>query len=431
MDDLIKTRIQHHCMSSGIRIVTGEMPYTNSVSILLLLNVGSRYESNENAGLFHLFEHVLFKGTKKRPSPKSISYPIESVGGVLNAFTGREETGYWCKLASKHFKTGIEVLLDMVTDPLIKPEDIEDEKQVIIEEIHANQDLPLSTAELNLDKILWPLHPLGRSIAGTVESVNGISREVMLDCLENQYISKNIVIAVAGAVTCKKVVECCEEILNCRGIRSTKPTSMFKQPVVSTPINKPLCFEERNTNQTYLAIGMQGVSFYDKRQYALAVISIIMGETMSSRLFTEIREKRGLAYDISSYCSFLSDTGAFYIVCGIDVNKLKEVTDCVSKEIALMKNRKITTTELEYAKEYMSGRMLLSTEESRTIAGIIGKREAQSRSITSLNEIINAIKSVTLDEVIETADSVLQVRNTGISVVGPTLPNGLLDVLDF
>ena len=425
----LKVAIRHEKLPSGVRVVTGEMSHTSAVSVVLIFKVGSRYETDEQAGMSHLFEHMLFKGTRKRPSHKETVHPIESVGGLLNAFTGREETGYWCKVARAHFTAGIDVLADMVSHPLLIPEEIEKEKQVVFEEIHSNKDSPSAAAELHLDSMLWPLHPLGRDIAGTVESVSNIEQSSMLECLESQYVASNLVVSVAGAVKHDEVVELVQNLLGDFRIGQGD----HQTPAVEDNLTGPYVkFEERKLEQAHLAMGMRGISFHSPKRYAISLLSVILGETMTSRLFTEIRENKGFAYDISSGSTSLSDTGAFYIHSGLDPKRLKEGLDCISAELRCLKREGVTDGELKDAKEYVCGRLLLRMEESRAVAGFLAAREVQDRPIENMNEIADAFRSVTLEDVSEVAAEVFARNTAAMAIVGPGKePYGLADTLDF
>ena len=311
---LVVTSFDRTVLPNGLRILTSTFRHTNAVSIIFLFGAGSRYETPELAGASHLFEHLLFKGTPTRPTPRQISEVVEGVGGSLNAFTDREVTGYWCRLAQPHYREGIDLLSDMALNSLFRDEDIDKEKQVVYEEIRASFDSPGARASMLLDELLWPNQPMGRDIAGTVESVGAISRDEMRKYLETQYVASNTVIAVAGNIEHDDVVEQLTELLG--GLHDGEILPMY--PFESKTDGPRVALEHRPTEQAHIAFGLPGFSQDDPDRYALALMSVILGESMSSRLFEEVREQRGLAYDIHSGVAFYSDCGAFIVESGID-----------------------------------------------------------------------------------------------------------------
>ena len=412
-------------LPNGIRILTSSFRHTNAVSIIFLFGAGSRYETPELAGASHLFEHMLFKGTPERPTPRAISEVVEGVGGTLNAFTDREVTGYWCRLAQPNYRDGIDLLSDMTLNSIFREEDIAKEKQVVYEEIRASFDSPAARASMLLDDLLWPDQPMGRDIAGSVKSVESISREEMCKYLETQYVGSNTVIAIAGNIEHQDVVD---QITNSLGsLHDGDILPMFPHEKKDLP--KRVALEHRPTEQAHLAIGLAGFANDDPDRHALSIMSVILGETMSSRLFEEVREQRGLAYDIHSGAHFYSDCGAFVVESGIDPHRVDEAIPVILKELGKMRDG-VSEEEWRQALQLTKGRMMLRMEESRAVSSFLGIQELIRGEVQSVDEVIANISAVTKEDIKRAANRVVKPENLVLAVVGPfDDPNHFEDML--
>jgi predicted Zn-dependent peptidase len=407
----------HHeqtTLDSGLRVLSSTLAHTNAVSIMLLFGAGSRYESDELAGSSHLFEHLLFKGTSKRPTPTEISEVVEGVGGVLNAFTDREMTGYWCRVPSTSWADGMDVLTDMVKDPLFREDDISREKHVVYEEIRASHDDPGSRADTLLDDMLWPDQAFGRDIAGSEESVGAVSREAMLEYMSTQYVPTNTVVTVAGGVTHAEVVDAVERMMG--GWPGRDSISWY--PVEDRLAGPLVNIEHRPTEQGHLAMGLHGLSSRDDDRYALRLMCTTLGEGMSSRLFTEVREKRGLAYAIGAGTSAYADAGALGIYGGVDPERAAEAVKVIADELVKLWEG-VSPEELEKAKRLTKGRTMLRMEESRAVAMSIGAQELIKGEIEGIDEMLAAMDAVTLDDIRDVAKRVIRSDKTALSLVGP------------
>ncbi len=401
-------------LPNGIRVLSSSFRHTNAVSIIFLFGAGSRYETPELAGASHLFEHMLFKGTPERPTPRDISEVVEGVGGTLNAFTDREVTGYWCRLAQPNYRDGIDLLSDMTLNSLFREEDIAKEKQVVYEEIRASFDSPGARVSMMLDDLLWPDQPMGRDIAGSVESVGSISRDDMCKYLETQYVGSNTVIAIAGNIEHQEVVDQITRSLG--SLHDGKILPMF--PHEKKALSKRVALEHRPTEQAHLAIGLAGFANDDPDRHALSIMSVILGETMSSRLFEEVREQRGLAYDIHSGAHFYSDCGAFVVESGIDPNRVDEAIPVILKELGKMRDG-VTEAEWTQALQLTKGRMMLRMEESRAVSSFLGIQELIRGEVQSVDEVIANISSVTQEDIKRAANRVIKSENLVLAIVGP------------
>jgi len=405
---------EHSVLPSGLRVLTTTLPHTNAVSIMLLFGAGSRYEPGEVAGASHLLEHLVFKGTESRPTPREIADVVESVGGSLNAYTDREVTGYWCRLALPHYRQGLEVLVDMVRNSLFRQEDIDKEKRVIYEEIRASHDSPGSRAANLEDELLWPDQPMGRDIAGSVESVGEISRDALREYLGQQYVASNAVLAVAGGASHEEVVEQAEALLD--GFREGEPRPLI--PFEDNLTGPKLRVEYRKTEQAHVSIGLHGVSMFDEDRYALGLLSVVLGGTMGSRLFEEVREKRGLAYAISSYTRQYLDCGALSIGSGADPKRSAEALQVIMAELAKIREG-VAAEELARAKEVSKGRLMLRMEESRAVASSIGIQELLRGEVHTVDEMVRKVDAVTMDDIVRVARRVLRPEKLAVAIVGP------------
>jgi len=390
------------------------MPHTRSVSVCIYMGAGSRYESDAQAGVSHFIEHLCFRGTEKRASAKDISGAIEGVGGVLNGGTDKELTVYWCKVAQPHFHLALDVLADMVLHSRFDRKDIEKERQIIVEEISMSKDAPNQLVGMILDELLWPDHPLGRDVAGTNKSVADMTREQMRDYMASEYSPANTVIAIAGNIQQDEAVNEVQKIL---GKWTNKKTRLDFVPYIENK-NPRMKIENRETEQTHLCLALPGLSLQHPQRFTLDLLNVILGEGMSSRLFLEVRDKLGLAYNIHSYLDHFQDSGALSVYAGVHPKKLEIGITAILQQLALLKE-KITEEELNKAKELSKGRLLLRMEDSRSVAGWVGGQEILNGSIMDVEEVVAVIDKVTAEEMCALAKELLIGEKLRLSVVGP------------
>ena len=405
---------QKIALDNGLRIITCPMPHTRSVSVCIYMGAGSRYESDAQAGVSHFIEHLCFRGTEKRASAKDISGAIEGVGGVLNGGTDKELTVYWCKVAQPHFHLALDVLADMVLHSRFDRKDIEKERQIIVEEISMSKDAPNQLVGMILDELLWPDHPLGRDVAGTNKSVADMTREQMRDYMASEYSPANTVIAIAGNIQQDEAVNEVQKIL---GNWTNKKTRLDFVPYIENK-NPRMKIENRETEQTHLCLALPGLSLQHPQRFTLDLLNVILGEGMSSRLFLEVRDKLGLAYNIHSYLDHFQDSGALTVYAGVHPKKLEIGITAILQQLALLKE-KITEEELNKAKELSKGRLLLRMEDSRSVAGWVGGQEILNGSIMDVEEVVAVIDKVTAEEMCALAKELLIGEKLRLSVVGP------------
>ncbi|MFL2642187.1 MAG: M16 family metallopeptidase [Dehalococcoidia bacterium] len=400
-------------LENGVKVVTVPMDNTNATTVLLLFGAGSRYETPKIAGSSHLFEHLLFKGTKKRKTPKEIAQIVESKGGILNAYTDKESTGYWCKVPSTSYEEGIEVLIDMAKQPLIREEDLAMEKNVVYEEIKAYLDSTSSRASNNADENLWPNQPMGVDIAGSIETVEATSRDDLMKYLNKQYTSSNTVLVVTGNIDEQIVRDIAKE--NFEGFREGDPLTFKESTYNNTgPIT---IFDKMETNQTHLTLAFKNYSMRNISRHSASILSVILGGGMTSRLFEQVREKRGLAYSVSSNAHFYSDCGVFYIDAGVAPENTEETFNVIIQELNNLKSN-LNIDEVSSSKELIKGRMMMRYEDSRSVAMNYGTQELLKGKITSIGENLKSLEKVKYDEIIEAFSYIFNNATMIVSAAG-------------
>ncbi len=401
-------------LDNGLTVITCPMPESRSVSVALAVGTGSCFEREQEAGISHFIEHLCFKGTTRRPTAKDISAEIEGVGGILNASTGREETIYWAKVTRAHMTTAVDLLLDVASNSLFVEEEVEKERQVVIEEINMSLDIPQQRASMLIDSLLWPEQPLGRDIAGSKESVSAIGRAAMLTYVARQYRAGSMVACVAGNVVHEDV---CNEIAErSQGLVPGRPDRVYK--VNGRQVEARVGVDRRDGEQAHICLGVHGVSRLDERRFAADALNVVLGGGMSSRLFTEIRENRGLAYDIHSYVEHFVAAGSLVVYAGVDPARAEECVRAVVEELSKLREP-VGEVELRRAKELSKGRLELRLEDTQNVALWHGAQELLNGQILSADEVARRIEAVTAEDIASVAREFLSSDRLSLAVVGP------------
>ena len=405
---------QRLVLDNQLRLLTSSMPHTRSVSILVCVGAGSRYEAAETAGLSHFLEHLPFKGTERWPTAGAVSEAIEGVGGVMNASTDREMTVFWCKVPQFHFKTAFAVLMDMILHPILDPEEVEKEREVIQEELRMTQDIPSYRVDTLIDEVLWPDQAMGRDVGGTLESVNDITQNQIREYMEQQYNPANTVVAVAGNVSHEEVADLLADATSHWSPRTGLPW----EPATDAPAEAAVRVEQKRSDQSHLCLALPGLPLGHPDRYALTMLNVILGDGMSSRLFMNLREQKSLAYDVNSSTNFFKDCGSLVVYCGVEPKKSREAVRAVIKELDGMREEP-PAKELTKAKEYTKGRLMLRMEDSRTVASWLGSQEMLQGEVSSPEQVADRIDAVEAADVARVAQNLFQQEQLRLAVVGP------------
>jgi len=401
-------------LANGLRVATDEMPQMESVAVGIWIGVGGRHEPARISGVSHFLEHLLFKGTRRR-SARQISQAIEGVGGYLNAFTGEEATCYYARASHRHLDTLLDVLADMEQQPKLAAADIAKERQVIKEELLMYRDQPDHYVQELLTETLWPDHPLGRSLTGTPATLDSIRRTVLVDFWRRWYGAANTVVAVAGRCRHDDLVRRVAQLFS----RSEPGRRPAFAPARAAQRRPRVRWLEKKVEQTHLALGIRTFSRHDPRRYPLRLLSVVLGENMSSRLFQTIREQHGLAYSIHSATSFFADTGALLIAAGLETKRLEKTAALILRELRRLAARPPTARELRQAKDYALGQMRLSLENTSHRMMWLGEHLLGYGAIPTPAEIERQIEAVTGDDLQAVAADIFRDHRINAAVITP------------
>lgn len=409
-------RFNKTILPNGLRVLTVPMPSFESATVLVMVGAGSRYETAKNSGISHFLEHMAFKGTQKRPNAMVISSLIDGMGGEFNAFTGKETTGYYIKAAKTKLELMLDILSDMLQNSKLEQTEIDKEKGVIIEEINLYEDMPMRKIGDVYEQALYGDTPMGWDIAGSKEVILGTKREDFLSYLSSLYSADNITVVVAGGIdpsACSGLVEKYFgdmkqfKTISFQGIKEhqTKPFTLIK---------------EKKTEQTHLALGFRTVDINNPEHYPLSILSSILGGGMSSRLFHEVREKRGLAYYVRAHSDEYQDAGSIVAMAGVDPKRSLEAVEVIMDEFRKVSLGKaeITKEELNKAKEYLKGHLVLELEDSRSVAGYYAHQELLEKEILNPDEILKKIDAVTLEQIVEMGKKYFRNSTLTLAAIG-------------
>lgn len=405
--------IEKTTLPNGVRVVTAAAPSSYSTALSLYFGVGSRYEEASQSGISHYLEHMLFKGTLSRPTARQVSETVEGVGGVLNAGTGREYTVYWSKLPADYSFQGFELLADMTRNSLLVPEEVERERGVILEEIKGREDSPGRLVSEMMDQLLWTEQPLGRPVAGTEQTVRDLQRSDLLWHLERHYRSDNLVVSCAGPVAHERVVEWAS---NAFGTLQPGAQSVVSPAV---PTSRPgAALAGKPVKQATFSLAFPAISYNDPRRYALNVIDALLGGGMSSRLFLEVRERRGLAYSVGSHTQQYADDGAFVVHASVSPDTLRQSFDAVYDQLRRVCSEPLEAEDLARLKRYIKGRTVMGLEGSRGLASWAGSQELLRGRVREPDEVLKQVEAVTREDVLSLASEVFA-GSPSLAVVGP------------
>ncbi|HSI97748.1 MAG TPA: pitrilysin family protein [Gaiellaceae bacterium] len=401
-------------LRNGIRVVTAPMPQVGSVSCFVMLAAGSRYETPESNGIAHFSEHMFFKGTERRPTARAISTEIDAIGGEFNAFTGKELTGYYVKCGSETRDVALDVLTDMLLHSRFDPDEIEKEKGVILEEMNVYLDTPQRYVGSVYDRLLYGDQPLGWDILGTRETVEGSTRETFLSYLDAWYRPERIVVGVGGRIG-EGLLDHLEELLG--GI---EPGGTGAPAPVELPANgSPVLLHTKASEQAHLNLGVRSYPIGHPDRYALQILTVVLGGGMSSRLFTEVRERRGLGYYIHAGGAAYTDAGTLYTGAGADVSRVDEAITTILGELRKIAAEPVAADELEKARGYAKGRFVLRLESPQGTIQYGLRREVLEGEIEEPDDLLRELDAVTAEDVQRVARDLIEGKRLYLALVGP------------
>ena len=402
-------------LPNGLRVVLAPLYSVMSATAIVLCGAGSRYETKRTNGISHFLEHMFFKGTGKRPTAAEISHELDSLGADYNAFTGKEATGYHIKAASKHLPLALDMLSDMLWNSKFDPAEVEKERGVIIEELNMYEDTPMRKVAEVYEELLWQNQPLGWEIGGRKENIRQIKHKDFLDLISARYAPNNMVVAVSGNFEKGKVLSLIKDYF---GKQKAHKVAGFL-PAVEKQAKPALKIAYKKTDQAHLVLGFRGLKLVHPDRYAASVLATILGGGMSSRLFINVREKRGLGYYVRSDSESYLDCGTFAASAGVDLKRIDEAIEVILAEFGQITKDEVGERELKKAKEYIKGKVILSWEDSRTVAFAYGSDELMEGRVRSLKDYLKLIDAVRAEEILRVAKKLFVQTQLNLAVIGP------------
>ena len=407
-----------HTLKNGLRIVLVPRPSSETATVMVMSGTGSRYEDKRENGLAHFLEHMFFKGTKKRPSAKVISEELDALGSVYNAFTGKERTAYYAKVASRYLDTALDVISDIFLNSTLPSVEITKEKGAIIQEIDMYEDMPMRTIDNVFDALFFSNeHPLGRTILGPKENIRAFTRKDFATYLKRNYTPLNTIVCITGKFSEERVIKKIKKEFG--GLKHGNPPDYIS--FTSEQSGARVAIKEKKTDQTQLMLGVPAYPYQHKDEYVLAVLATILGGGMSSRLFMEVREKRGLAYSVQAWPEKYPDTGYFAVQAGVEHAKLEKAVQVILAEFKKIKKTKVKEVELKKAKAYIKGTAALALETSDALAENVASSLINIGRVRTLDEITKGIDEVTASDIQRVAKDILVSNKLNLAIIGPHL----------
>ena len=399
-------------LKNGIPLITSQNNTTNTVTILIMIKTGSNYESKEINGISHFLEHLMFKGTKKYPTPHDLAIALDNLGGEFNAYTGEEFTGYFIKVEHTKTEAAIALLAEMLQNSTFPEEEINRERNVIIEEINMIHDEPMKYIYYLFTKALYGDTPAGREIIGPKENIKNISRNQILNYLKTQYNTKNTIISIAGNITNP------EELANKYFIKQNSSNGIIKEDIAINQSKPNILIKSKKTDQTHLQLGFHAFAINDKDEIPLRMLAKILGGSMSSRLFTELREKQGLAYYVRSFADFHTSHGYIASGAGIPLAKIDLAIKIIIKEYSRFKTELVDEKELNKVKTIIKGKLAIQLEQSDEVAEWLAESHTLRNKIQTPQEFINKVEKVSAEDIKRVANALFVKDKLNLAIIG-------------
>ncbi len=418
-------KYQKHTLKNGLRIILAPMQDTETATVIVMTGVGSRYETEKENGLAHFLEHMFFKGTEKRPNTIDISRELDAIGAEYNAYTAKDHTAYYAKVEAHHWDTALDVVSDLFLNAKLEKEEIERERGTILQEINMYEDMPQRRVGEHFEKLLYGTHPLGREILGPKENIRSFKRGDFIKYLNRGYTAQNVVVGVAGKIDPKKAKKEIEK--HFAHIRRGKRPAFKK---ISEKQMKPvLSLHHKKTDQTHIIVGVRAYDMFHKDRFALSILATILGGGMSSRLFMEVRERRGLAYSVHTGVDSYHDAGYLATQCGVEHENLEKALVVILGEYKKAATELVDAGELQKAKEYIKGHFALGMEGSDDVVGYLVTQETVRHDIMLPRERSKMIDRVTDEDIRRVAQDIFVNRKLNMAVIGPHAHHKELETL--
>lgn len=415
-------------LENGLRIITAPMKDTETATIMIMVGVGSRYEEDKERGISHFIEHMMFKGTKKRPNTQTIANELDSIGGEFNAYTGKTATAYYAKSDAKHLDKTLDVISDMFLNSKLAAREIEKERGTILQELNMYEDIPMRSVGDVFEGLLYGNQKLGREIIGTKETIQGVKRNDFVNYIKKFYVAEDAVICVAGKFDEKKIIGKIEKIFS--QINQGKKPEFEK---VAEKQNSPqIKIKTKKTDQTHLVLGVRAYPDEHKDEYVLSLLSIILGGNMSSRIFINVRERQGLAYYVHTDTESYQDTGYLATFAGVEHANLIKAIETILNEYKKIATKKVTPQELKKAKDYIKGKSVMGLESSDSVASFLIGQEVRRNNILTIEQIFKKIDKVTAVDILRVARDIFTNEKLNLAIIGPHKKNKELEgILKF
>ena len=408
--------LQHTKLKNGLTLITAPLRSTQAATVLVLLPVGSRYEAPGVNGVSHFIEHLLFKGTERRPTTLDISRVLDAIGAEYNAFTSKDHTAYYIKLAADKLELAFDMLSDMLLHSKFDRREMDKERGVIVEEINMYEDNPLMHIENIFEQLLFPNHPLGQFIAGPRRVIQKVSREALVEYKNNFYFPANMTVAVAGNVTHVQTLRLARKYFS---VSTEKQKTPGYRRFTARTVSKRVAVLHKPTNQAQLALGFRGLPLNHPDMPALVLLGIIAGGNMSSRLFVSVREQHGLAYSIHASADCYQDIGTFSVQAGLDKSRIAEAIRLIVAELKTLRDTGVTAKELADAKQFSHGKTVLSLEDSENVAVWYARQHGLLKRIQTPEQRLKKIDAVKRSDIARVAKRIIRSEGLHLAVIGP------------
>ena len=404
---------ERHTLPNGLRVLTAPMPQAQSISCFVMLAAGSRYETRETNGIAHFAEHMFFKGTERRPTARDIAGEVDAIGGEFNAFTGKESTAYYVKCAAEYRDTALDVLVDMVRNSKFDSAEIEREKGVIVEEMNMYFDTPRDFISSVFDEVMYDDQPLGWDVIGRKETVRGATRETFMEYLERWYRPERIVVGIGGKIG-DDILERIEELVG-----DMEPAETGAPAPAASANGARVKLHTKTSDQAHICIGVPGYPLEHPDRYALQLVSTVLGGGMSSRLFTEVRERRGLAYYVFAANQSYTDAGVLYSQAGVDINRIDDAISTIVAELKKIADESVPSDELEKARSFAKGRFVLQLETPQGTIMFGLRREVLEGRAAEPSEVLEGLDAVTAEDIQRVARELVVNDRLRLALIGP------------